>query len=94
MSGSDTGETARLTLAQIKAVKHAHQQRLLKMANVIGLAIGYRSRGGLLTDELALIVLVDRKYSPEQLHPEDQLPAEIDGVPLDVQQVGEIKAYE
>ena len=93
MRDNDKTQPPHPALEHIRAVKRAHQEILLQKANVIGLAIGYRTRADLLTDELALIVLVDRKYRPEQLSPEDLLPAEIDGVPLDVQQVGDIKAH-
>jgi hypothetical protein len=41
---------------------------------------------------VALVVMVDRKLSTAQLDLEGLIPVEIDGVPVDVQEVGEIKA--
>jgi hypothetical protein len=42
--------------------------------------------------KLAIVVLVRRKLPRAQLMPEDIVPAEIEGVPVDVQEVGEIRA--
>jgi hypothetical protein len=76
----------------IRAVKQAHQERLMRCANVVGVAIGRRKEGGKLTDEAVLVVMVTKKLPPDQLAPEDLLPTEIDGVRVDVQAVGEIRA--
>ncbi len=40
----------------------------------------------------AVAVMVSHKVSPELLAPDDRIPAEIDGVPVDVHVVGEISA--
>ena len=61
--------------------------------NVIGLAIGRREVGGKSTNELALIVMVTQKLPPDRLDPKDVLPTQIEGVPVDVHQVGEIRAH-
>jgi hypothetical protein len=82
-----------ITLEQVKAVKTAHQDRLMRYPNVTGLAIGRREVGGKPTSELALIVMVTQKLPLERLHPEDVLPSQIEGVPVDVHQVGEIRAH-
>lgn len=78
--------------AHIKAVKQAHQDRLMRCANVVGVAIGRRIVGGETTDEAVLVVMVSKKVPADQLAPEDLLPREIEGVKVDVQQVGEIRA--
>jgi len=36
------------------------------------------------------VVMVSHKIPPELLAPEERIPAEIDGVPVDVQEVGQI----
>ena len=79
-------------LDRIKAVKQAHQEELLAKANVQGVAVGFRLREGVPTDEIALVVMVSHKVPHDQLAPEDFVPSEIDGVPVDVQSVGEIRA--
>jgi hypothetical protein len=77
---------------RIKAVKQAYQNELMAKANVQGVAVGFRLRNGVPTDEVALVVMVSHKVARDQLAPEDFVPAEIEGVPVDVQSVGEIRA--
>ncbi len=76
----------------IKAVKEAHLEALMGKANVVGVGIGFQQQAGKPTGKVALVVMVSQKLPAHQLAPEDILPAEIDGVPVDVQQVGEISA--
>jgi hypothetical protein len=73
-------------------VKRAYQAELMSKANVVGVGVGYRNRGGERTDEVALVVMVSQKLPREMLAPEDILPREIDGIQVDVQEVGWIKA--
>jgi hypothetical protein len=74
-----------------QAVKQAHEAELLKMANVVGIGVGLCMRGGNPTDEVGLIVLVRRKLPASQLDPKDIIPSQIKSVPVDVQEVGEIR---
>ncbi|MDR3573996.1 MAG: hypothetical protein P4L50_09050 [Anaerolineaceae bacterium] len=75
-----------------RAVKKAHENELMKRANVIGVGIGYQKKGENWTGQVALIVLVAKKLPAEQLSPKDLLPSMIDGVTIDVQEVGRITA--
>jgi hypothetical protein len=75
-----------------RAVKQAHENELMKRANVIGVGVGYQKKGGNLTGQVALIILVAKKVPPEQISPKDLLPSIIDGVPVDVQEVGRLTA--
>ena len=77
----------------VKAVKRAHENELLSKANVIGVGIGFRQIAGTVTSDLAIVVMVSSKLPPAQLSEDDLIPAWIDGVPIDVQEVGEITAY-
>jgi hypothetical protein len=88
---SDGGDE-QVTFDKVKAIKKAYQDELMSKANVVGVGIGIRWKGGLRTDEMALVVMVERKVSKSQLVTKDQIPAKIEGVPLDVQEVGRIKA--
>ncbi len=74
-----------------RAVKTAHEDELLKKANVVGVGVGIRKRGGTYTNEVALVVMVRQKVPREQLAAADILPRVIEGVPVDVQQVGDIE---
>jgi hypothetical protein len=81
---------AHISMDAIRAVKQAHEGQLMGMANVVGVGIGFRTCQGLRTNEPALVVMVSRKIPSELLNPEERIPAEIDGVPVDVQEVGQI----
>ena len=59
----------------------------------VGVGVGLRSRAGTLTDEVAIIVMVSKKHLRADLSSEDLLPDEIEGVPVDVQEVGEIAPH-
>lgn len=76
----------------IKEVKARHEADLLRKRNVVGLGVGRREVGGQMTDQLCLMVMVDRKVPLKELAPEDRIPSEIEGVCVDVQAVGRIKA--
>jgi hypothetical protein len=80
-------------MAHVLAVKRAHEEELLSKANVVGIGVGYRRIAGEVTSDLALVVMVDSKLPPAQLAEEDIIPASIDGVPVDVQEVGDITAF-
>lgn len=82
------------TYEQAKSVLQANVKRLLALANVVGVGVGLRQRGGELTDEIALVVMVQRKLPPDGLDPADHIPAEIEGVPVDVQEIGHVSAQE
>ncbi len=80
-------------LEHVKAVRAAHEADLMKKANVVGVGVGLRRKKGQLTDEPAIIVSVTRKLPASQLAPEDIVPRELDDVPVDVQAVGELRAF-
>jgi len=79
-------------IEKIRAVKDRHEEDLLKKKNVVGLGIGYREVGGQKTEQLSLVVMVRKKELPSQLDATDLVPSEIEGVPIDVKEVGEIVA--
>ena len=79
-------------LARARAVKAAHAPALLKKANVVGVGVGLREQGGVRTGEVALVVMVSRKVPLADLAPADVIPATLDGVLVDVQEVGRISA--
>lgn len=74
------------------AVRRAHQAELMAKPNVVGVGVGYRWVAGQRTETVALVVMVTHKLPPEALTPEDVIPPEIDGVPVDVQEVGQLNA--
>ncbi len=81
-----------MDIERVRAVKAIHEQSLLSRPNVVGVGVGLRQRGGQFTDEVCIVVSVRQKTPDEQLPPADRIPTQIDGVPVDVQVTGEIRA--
>jgi len=74
------------------AVQEKYEEDLLNKANVEGVGVGLRMRAGKLTDEVVLVVMVTRKVPRAQLAPEDFVPPEIEGVAVDIQEIGHVRA--
>ncbi len=92
MSGRGGAEDLEQTYRRVQAVRDKYEIELMSKVNVVGVGIGLRMRGGESTGEIALIVMVTDKVPSAELSPEDVIPAEIDGVPIDVHAVGELRA--
>ena len=75
-----------------RAVKNKYEAHLLAYPNVVGVGVGLRQRAGRYTEELCIVVAVRAKRAHAALEPDALLPAELDGVPVDVVEVGEITA--
>ena len=70
---------------RVAAVRAAHERRLLARPNVVG--VGEGTRHG----EPALLVFVTHRIPAAGLEPGDALPEEIDGVPVKVVEVGDVR---
>lgn len=79
-------------IEEIRAVKDRYEEYLLDRKNVVGLGIGFKEVEGQEAGLLSLVVMVRKKESPSQLDATDLIPSEIEGVPIDVKEVGEIVA--
>jgi hypothetical protein len=79
-------------LEHLRAVKAAYEANLMRKANVVGVGIGLRQREGKPTGEPAIVVSVTHKVPPSQLAPDDVIPRELEGIPVDVQAVGRLRA--
>ena len=76
-----------------RALKEAYLTELMSKENVVGVGVGFQEKDGQKTDTVALVVMVERKIPKSLLAPEDLLPHEIEGFPVDVQEVGMIRAF-
>jgi len=81
-------------LDRLRMVKAAHEADLMRKANVVGVGIGFRQREGESADEPAIVVSVTHKVPFSQLAPSDVIPRELEGIPVDVQVVGELQALQ
>jgi hypothetical protein len=80
------------TPEEAQAIKQAHESELMSKANVVGVGVGFRQKGGEQTKDVSVVVMVEKKVPPSQLSAQDLVPPQIDGVPVDVQEAGQIKA--
>jgi hypothetical protein len=80
------------TIEEVRVVKEKYEEELLARANVVGVGIGYQYKNGRPTDEVVIVVSVTAKKSRAELAEADIIPAELDGIPTDVQEVGQIRA--
>ncbi len=92
-SGPKSINGRRSEIEKVQAVKESYQDLLMSKPNVVGVGIGLRQAGGKRTDQLGLVVMVQRKLPAAQLKPDEILPAQIDGVPVDVQEVGQFSPF-
>lgn len=74
------------TRGEIRPAKQAIEDRLLALPGVQGVDIGHKISHGEVTDQLSIIVYVAEKKDPSALSEEERIPAEIDGIPTDVQE--------
>ena len=85
---SQDEKTAKATLVQKK-----YTETLLKIPHVIGVAVGLAKTNGAYTSDVCLVVMVDKKRPITELASQDQIPAQLDGVRVDVQEIGVPTAY-
>lgn len=71
-----------------------HKRRLMRTPNVVGVGRGYKTAGGMRTEDEAIVVLVERKLSPSELTNALMVPAKLVGLPTDVVEVGRLRALE
>ncbi len=83
----------RARVERARQVKEKYEKELLAKANVVGVGVGLRQKGGVWGDEVAVVVMVSRKQPASQLAQADLVPRELEGVPVDVQEVGELHAH-
>jgi hypothetical protein len=81
------GEAGRMA-----AVRGRHEARLLAYPNVVGVTEGKRMRRGKPAAESAIVVLVSRKVPRRSLTRASLLPSQLEGVPVDVVEVGPVEA--
>lgn len=95
MSSVDaTGAEMHTDYQRAQAVKERHEKELMAKANVLGVGIGLHQRAGKTTVAMSLVVMVTHKVPREQLAPEDIIPSKIEGVTVDIQEVGELKIHD
>ena len=85
---SQDAKTARANL-----VLQKYTNELMRKKHVMGVGIGMEHKDGVPTGEVSLVVMVDHKVPPDMVSPEDIIPAQLDGIRVDVQEIGTPRAY-
>jgi hypothetical protein len=73
-------------------VLEARKEELLAKANVVGLGVGLKQVENQITNQIAIVVMVNHKRPSAELPPVEQIPSQIEGVDIDVQEVGDWEA--
>ena len=81
-------------MERLRTAKAKHESELMRKANVVGVGIGFRKCDGRITDEPSIVVSVTDKVHGSLLAPEDVIPCEVEGVPVDIQVVGKLQAFD
>jgi len=79
--------------AKAQLVQKKYTEMLLKIPHVMGVAVGLEKKDGAYTGDVCLVVMVDKKRAAGELAPSDVIPKELDGVKVDVQEIGVPTAY-
>jgi hypothetical protein len=76
-------------MARADAARRRHEDHLLSFPNVTGVGTEVDPRSGAET----IVVYVTRKVPATALRPGEVLPALVEDVPVDVVEIGEIRAH-
>lgn len=82
------------TTVQAIQAQSLYQNSLLRKANVVGVAVGYKEAKGAISGDVALVVLVEQKKPLAALSADDVVPPEVDGMKTDVYEVGYLRALQ
>lgn len=82
-----------MSINQVFEAQRRFQQSLLSKSNVVGVAVGFKESQGQVTDQLALVTLVQEKKPLAALSAEDMIPRELDGIRTDVFEIGFVRAF-
>ncbi len=78
-------------IERARSVKRKHESEIMSKVNVVGVGVGLQLRKGEPTGKVGLVVFVNRKVPAPKLGSDEIIPPEIDGVPVDVQEIGQIR---
>ena len=79
-------------MQRVSYVQAKYIDELMAKPHVVGVGIGMKQTGGEITDTPALVVMVDEKVALENLSDDEKIPAELEGVAVDVQAMGNFMA--
>lgn len=91
---SDYAARSNSSYDHVAEVQSRYTEYLLLKKNVAGVSIGLDDDDDIAHEDTCycLVVLVTQKVDEDDLAFEDRIPDELDGVPVKVQEIGEISA--
>jgi len=78
----------------VEASRMKHTKELMCKPNVVGVAMGYKVKGGKRTKHLSVVVFVEKKLGKLELNEGDIIPEYVDEVKTDVIETGKFKALQ
>lgn len=82
-----------MEMPNARLAKESHKDRLLARENVVGVGLGEKKIDGARTGTVSVVALVRKKLPRAGLSPDEVIPSMVDGVPTDVVEVGDLKAF-
>jgi hypothetical protein len=76
----------------IHEVRRTYEWTLLRMANVVGVMTGYKRKDGVKTQDMSIVLMVEKKIREEELKKQDVVPPSIEDAITDVIEVGRLRA--
>lgn len=76
-------------LERAREISRAHSDELLSKPNVVAVGLGYQEGT---ESQLTLVVMVSHKVPLSALAEGEIVPSEIEGLPVEVREVGEVSA--
>lgn len=83
-----------MNLQSVIEIKNQNADCLFRKGNVVACGVGYKEVDGRKTDELCVVVSVQKKLPTGQLVPGEIIPQTLGGVKTDVQETGIIRALQ
>ncbi|MBE0702229.1 MAG: hypothetical protein IH582_03510 [Afipia sp.] len=74
-------------------IQNRYEKYLLSKPHVVGVGVGFAYIKGEETAEIAVIVMVEYKVPAQELEPEDRIPSRLEGVRVDVREMGQFEAF-
>ncbi|MCL4251719.1 MAG: hypothetical protein KJ065_26440 [Anaerolineae bacterium] len=74
-------------------VQQRYENYLLSKPHVVGVGVGFAYVKGEETTEIAVIVMVEHKVPMQELEPSERIPSRLEGVRIDVREMGQFTAF-
>ena len=81
------------TRPDIQKIIEKYEKDLLLLPNVTGVGIGYKITRGIQKNALCLKVYVRKKVPSQELPKNQIIPAQLNGILTDVEEIGNVKAH-